>query len=103
MSNVAMLDLIIGFISATFILPLIQQPKWSDQVRSWITFAYSVVVGVATVLVAGTFSLANLAASILLILVTAISTYKGFAKPVGVAPAIENATSPDQTPQQPGR
>lgn len=97
-SDLMMWNLIIGFISATFILPVIQQPAWSAAKRAGVTFAYSVLIGLGTAFFTGAF--ANLSdvragvTSVLLTLVAAIASYRGFAKPIGVAPAIEDATSP---------
>lgn len=96
--DLAMWNLIVGFISATFVLPVIQQPRWSSARRAAVTFVYSVIVGLGTAFFTGAFShLDDVRAgitSVLLTLVAAIASYRGFAKPVGVAPAIENATSP---------
>lgn len=97
--DLAMWNLIIGFLSATFVLPVIQQPTWTSSVRALVTFVYSIVVGLGTAFFTGAFShLDDVHAgvtSVLLTLVTAISSYKGFAQPTGVAAAIESATSPD--------
>ena len=99
MNNAEMWSIVVGFVSATFVLPVIQQPRWSDRTRSLVTLGYSLLVGLVTVWVngglrgdAGSVS-KSLTTSILLVLVSAISTYKGLAKPSGVAPAIEVATS----------
>jgi hypothetical protein len=101
MSDLQMWELVVGFISATFVLPVIQQPNWSEKRRALVTFAYSVVVGLGTAYLAGGFEGVNDVrtgiSSVLLMLVTAVASYKGFAKPVGVAPAIEAATSPSPT------
>lgn len=97
--DLAMWNLIIGFLSATFILPVIQQPTWTASVRALVTFAYSIVVGLGTAYFTGAFAHLNDVhagvTSVLLTLVAAISSYKGFAQPTGLAPAIESATSPD--------
>lgn len=102
MSDLSMWNLIIGFLSATFILPVIQQPTWSVKARAAVTFGYSVVVGLGTAYFTGAFAhLADVHAgvsSVLLTLIAAISSYKGFAQPTGVAKAIEFATSPDSDP-----
>lgn len=99
MGNLAMWNLIIGFLSATFVLPVIQQPNWSAAKRSGVTFFYSIVVGLGTAYFTGAFaSLTDVSAgvtSVLLTLIAAISSYKGFAQPTGVAAAIESATSPN--------
>jgi hypothetical protein len=100
MTDVAMWDLVVGFVSATFVLPILQQPRWSTPMRAGITFAYSVLVGIGVVYFTGGFGHPGtgrgVVASILLVLVSAISTYHGFAKPTGIAPTIETATSPSR-------
>lgn len=96
-TELAMWDLVVGFLSATFILPVIQQPRWSDQTRALITFGWSVVTGAVTAILSGAMDGVHdwkaAVSSILLVLVTAIATYRGFAKPTKIAPAIESATS----------
>lgn len=98
MSDLAMWNLVAGFLSATFLLPVIQQPQWTERARAAVTFGWSLLVGLGTVYLQGDFAaLANVRAvvtSVLLTLVAAISSYKGFAKPAGIAGAIEKATSP---------
>lgn len=100
--DLAMWNLIIGFVSATFVLPVIQQPTWSDARRSLVTFAYCIVIGLGTAYFTGAFAHLNdvsaSVTSVLLTLVAAIASYRGFAKPTGLAPAIEEATSPTVSP-----
>lgn len=102
MSDLQMWELVVGFLSATFILPVIQQPRWSEKIRAGVTFAYSVVVGLATAYFADAFNgihdVKTGISAVLLMLVSAVASYKGFAKPFGVAPAIERATSPNPRP-----
>lgn len=101
-NDLQMWNLIVGFLSATFILPLIQQPHWTARLRAGVTFGYSVVVGLVTAYLTGAFEGVHDAraavSSVLLLFVSAIASYKGFAQPTGVAPSIEQATSP--TPGQ---
>lgn len=103
MTDVAMWALVVGFVSATFVIPVLQRPTWKPGLRAAVTFAYSVLVGAGTVFFTGGMqpgALQNprvMATTILLVLVTAISVYKGFAQPTGIAPAIEHATSPGPT------
>jgi hypothetical protein len=101
MDDLTMWNLIVGFLSATFVLPVIQQPTWSSARRATVTFIYSIVVGLGTAFFTDAFSQINDVragvTSVLLTLVAAIASYKGFAQPVGVAPAIEDATSPSRT------
>jgi hypothetical protein len=97
-SDLVMWNLIIGFLSATFVLPVIQQPTWNSRLRAGVTFGYSIVVGLGTAFFTGSFSHLNdvraAITSVLLTLIAAITSYKGFAQPTGVAPTIEAATSP---------
>lgn len=97
-SVVQMWELLVGFISATFFLPLIQQPKWSNGVRALITFGWSVVAGLGTAYFSGGFTgthdVRTGVTAILTVLISAIATYHGFAKPTGIAPTIEKASSP---------
>ncbi len=99
MNDLAMWTLLVGFISATFVLPVIQQPAWTEKTRSAVTFTYSIVVGLGTAFFSGhldevDWHNARVAASaVLMVLVSAVASYKGFAKPSGVAPGIEAATA----------
>lgn len=98
MSDLQMWQLVVGFLSATFIIPIFQQPRWSTRARAGFTFGYCVLAGLVTAYLGGAFNgLHDIRAgvsSILFTLITAIASYNGFAKPMGVAPAIEQATSP---------
>lgn len=98
MSDLMMWNLTIGFLSATFVLPVIQQPKWSPATRSVVTLVYSIIAGLGTAFFSGAFDhVADVPAaitSVLTTLVAAIATYKGFAKPTGLAGWVEASTSP---------
>jgi NO-binding membrane sensor protein with MHYT domain len=61
-----------------------------------VAFAVCVVAGFGTVWLAGKFNTADIVSSILIVLVTALSTYKGLWKPTGIAGKVETATSPSQ-------
>jgi hypothetical protein len=95
-----MWDLVVGFIAATFLLPIVQQPHFSSRVRALITFVFCIVAGWITAWLNGAFDAFHgwadvraAASSMLLVLVAAITSYKGFSQPTGIAPAIERATS----------
>lgn len=102
MTDLQMWDLVVGFVSATLVLPVIQQPRWRQGTRALVTFLFCVVVGAVTAYLTGAFSsiheLRGAVSSVLMLLVTAIASYRGFAKPIGIAPAIEHATSPAPAP-----
>jgi len=91
-TDLMMYSAIVGFVSSMFIIPVIQQPHWTTQVRAAVTFAYCVLAGLGTAYFTGEFDIANLTTSILSVFVTAIATYKGLAEKT-TAPVIEAATS----------
>lgn len=102
MTDLQMWELIGGFVSATLVLPVIQQPRWTSRTRAAVTFVYAVIVGLVTAYLTGAFEgvhdVRTGVSSVLLLLVTAVASYRGFAKPTGIAPSIERATSPNQPP-----
>ncbi|MFF5296551.1 hypothetical protein [Paractinoplanes globisporus] len=99
MSDVETWSLVVGFLSATFVIPVLQQPRWPTRRRAWLTFAYAVLVGGAASWYFGELDFTtldgprSLVAAILTVFVSAIATYKGFAKETNIAPLIEKATS----------
>jgi hypothetical protein len=93
MTNVQMWAIIVGFFSP-LVVALIQQPTWSLKLRAVVGFLAAAVFGTGTAYFAGDFNGASLVSGILLVLVSAIASYKGLWQPTGVAPRIETATSP---------
>lgn len=97
MNDIDMWTLVVGFFSP-LVIGVIQQPRWSDGARASVAFVVSMVVGTVTyVLNGGTLDVHDvrgIVTSLLTVLVVTISTYKGFWKPTGIVPAIEDATSP---------
>ena len=93
MSNAAMWALIVGFF-LPHVIAVVQQPDWSAGLRSVVTFLACLGAAVGTVLIQNDgWSWHDWVSSSLLILVTAIATYKGLWKPTGIAPAVEASTS----------
>lgn len=99
MGDVVTVDMIavngvVGFVLSTFIIPIVQQPTWSQKTRSAVTFGCCLAGGIATSAWLTGFDKAAVGASVLLVFLSAITTYKGLDKTFGIAPAIEQATSP---------
>lgn len=95
LSNLDMWNLVVGF-ALPNLIAVIQQPRWSSRIRACVTGAVCVVAGLVSTLLAGThldFGRA-LVTSILTVAVAAVSFYKHFWVPTGIAPAVEHATSP---------
>jgi hypothetical protein len=100
-ADLEMWNAIIAFLSATFILPIIQQPGWPTKVRALVTFVFCLIVGFITTWISGTFDAHDLITSVLTVFTVAIVAYHGFAQPTMIAPTIENATSPAGGRKQP--
>lgn len=97
MSNLVMWNLLIGFLMPT-VVAAIQQPKFSSPVRAGITFVAALIGGFLTAYFNDQFNFGDVVGSILVTGVSAITFYKGFWKPTGIAPGIENVTSPGSQP-----
>lgn len=97
MTNLSMWTLIVGAVLPALIAT-IQQPGWSPRLRSIVTVAVCVVVGGGTSWLTGDLHIEAIVTSILTVLVAALSTYKGFWKPTGIAPTVEALTSGTTVP-----
>lgn len=93
MTNLAMWNLVSGFISSIFIIPILMQPKMSKQLRSAVTFLYCVLLGLAVTWLAGNFTVRDLVTSMLLTFVSAIGTYEGLSSKLDITKQIEARTS----------
>lgn len=93
MTNLVLWSTLVGFFAPP-ILAVIQQAKWSNRVRASVTFAAAVVAGAGTAYFQGDLTGRRFVEAGMVILVAGISTYHGFWKPTGIAPGVENVTSP---------
>src|SRR4051812_3201163 len=98
MTNVALWALALSILTP-LATSLIQQPRFSRNVRIGIAAAVSVVVGAGTAYFSGDLTGKSLVVAIGIVLVGAEATYQKVWRPSGLAPAIENATSPTPVPQ----
>lgn len=94
LTDAAMWAIIVGFLTPP-VLSIIQQPTWATHVRAVLTFIWCAVAGAGTAYFTGAFNGRSVITCILLVLVSAIATYKGLWKATGISPAIESATSPN--------
>jgi len=92
MTNFQMWALIVGFLLPPA-LSIILQSRWSQQVQSIVAFLACLLAGAGTAYFQGDLNFERWIEAALVILVTTISTYKGFWKPTGVAPTIEEGTN----------
>lgn len=101
MDNLVMWSLIVGFLLPNLVAVL-QRPTFSKPLRTGIMAAVSIVGGAATAYFSGDFNGVDITTSVLVTGVAAITFYKGFWQPSGVAPAIESATSSGTTKDDAG-
>lgn len=92
MSNLQMWAMVVGF-ALPPVLAIVQQSKWSSQVRAIIAFLACAVAGAGTAYFQGDLTGRRFVEAGLVVLVTAVATYQSFWKPTGVAPAIESRTN----------
>lgn len=90
---------LIAGVLTPILVSLVQQPRWSQSLRAIVALVVAVIVGVLTVLANGGFADASGSLGIIaLVLVASNTAYKTFWKPTGVAPVIEDKTSPGNQP-----
>jgi hypothetical protein len=93
--NFLMWTLIVGFF-VPILIAFIQQEHWNSRLRAAVMFVVCIIVALGTCYFQGKLHLddtASIITSILLIVVTAIASYKGLWQPSNVAPQIEHLTS----------
>jgi small basic protein len=93
MNNLTMWSLLVGF-AAPLVISIAQRPSWTQGARVAIMVVSCVVIGGGTAYFNDQFNGKDVVSSVLIVLVTAISTYKGLWKPSGIAPKIEVVTTP---------
>ena len=92
MTNFQMWSLIVGF-ALPPVLSIVQQSAWSDRLRAVIAFLACAVAGAGVAYFQGDLTGKRFVEAGLVVLVTAVATYRNFWKPTGVAPAIETKTN----------
>ncbi len=92
MSDLEMWALIVGF-ALPPVLSVVLQSDWSARLKSVVAFLACALAGAGTAYLQGDLTGERFVEAGLVILVTAIATYKGFWRPTGVSPAIETKTN----------
>lgn len=90
------------------LLPLltsvVQQPQWSARTRTVMAVGVSVLAGLVTYVTQFGFEITSASTLITFVVGVALASataYKNIWKPAGVSPAIEESTSPHNTPEAP--
>ena len=92
MSNFEMWSLIVGF-ALPPVLSIVVQSSWSDRLKAVVAFAACAVAGAGVAYFQGDLTGKRFVEGGLVVLVTALATYRNFWKPTGVSPAIETKTN----------
>jgi VIT1/CCC1 family predicted Fe2+/Mn2+ transporter len=87
-----MYSLIAGFLLPP-VLAIVQQQGWSDQIRAVVAFLACALVGAGVAYFQGDLTGKRVVTGILVVMVTALTTYRNFWKPTQIAPAIEAKTT----------
>lgn len=98
-SQLEMWNLIVGFLLPPAVA-VVQQRHWPAGVQAVVTFLVACLAAAGTAYFDGRLTAAGWATGALTVLVTAVATYHGLWKPTGVAPAIQDATSPKPPPSR---
>jgi hypothetical protein len=78
------------------LIAIVQQPRWSSQVRQVIAVGVAALGGVGTVLASGNFDAQNWLVTLVAVIGAAQASYALIFKPSGVAAKIEEKTSTDK-------
>lgn len=94
-ANFLMWTTIVGFF-APILIAFLQQEPWSQVLRATVMFLACIVIALGDCFFQNKLHVQDINAiitSILLIMVTAIASYKGLWQPTNIAPHIEHLTS----------
>lgn len=92
MTDYEMWLLLVGFF-LPLAISVIQQQGWSDQLRALVAFAMCAIAGAGTAYFQGDFTGKRVISGILIVAVTALTTYRNFWKPTGTSPLVEEKTT----------
>ncbi len=92
MSNLAQWSAVVAFF-VPLVLSVLNQSKWSAQIKAAVFFAVSLLAAAGTAYFQGDLTGKRWLDSALIIVASGAAFYHGFWKPVGAAPAIEQKTN----------
>lgn len=92
-TDLLMYSALVGFFLPP-VLAIVIQTGWSEKVKAGVAFVACLIAGAGTAYLEADLDGRTWVSSALVVLTTGLATYRNFWKPTGIAPAIENATSP---------
>lgn len=87
-----MWNLIVGFVLPPA-LSIVIQTTWSDRLKAIVAFVACAIAGAGVAYFQGELTGQRFVEAGLVVLVTAVATYRNFWKPTGISPAIETRTN----------
>lgn len=94
-ANTFIVLVLTGSLVSPFITALINRPSFSVNLRRAVAFTIAIIVAVVAVLGTEGFT-GHWYQDLILVLTVGTFAYEALWKPTGIAPAIENATSPKE-------
>lgn len=92
MNSLAQWSLIVAFF-VPLVMSVLNQSKWSAQIKAGLFFAVSLVAAAGTAYFQGDLTGKRFVDSALVIVAAGAAFYQGWWKPVGVAPKLEEVTN----------
>lgn len=93
MNDLQLWATLVGFFLPV-VVAFVQQPKWNENARAIVTFLVCVIAAGGTAYFQGVLTGRRFVSAFLFVLVAALAIYRVFWKPTGIAPKIEEVTSP---------
>jgi len=93
MTDAEMWAMVVGFLLPP-VIAVLQKSSASEYLKTTLAFAVCMLAAMGNIYVTGEYEGKKMVTVALITLVSAISTYKGFWKPTGIAPYIEKKILP---------
>jgi VIT1/CCC1 family predicted Fe2+/Mn2+ transporter len=94
MSNLAMWSALVGTL-LPLLVAFVNRSTWSSGAKAVVAVISSAIAGTVTAWLNGELSGRDVVTAILIVATATVASYHGLWKPTTIAPAIEEATSPE--------
>jgi hypothetical protein len=91
-SDLLMYSALVGFLLPP-VLAIVMQSSWSQRAKAVVAFLACLVAGAGTAYFEADLDGRTWISASLVVVTTALATYRNFWKPTGISPAIESATN----------
>jgi VIT1/CCC1 family predicted Fe2+/Mn2+ transporter len=94
MSNLAMWSALVGTL-LPLLVAFVNRSSWSSGAKATVALLSSAAAGAVTAWLNGDLSGRDVTTAVLIVATATVASYHGFWKPTTIAPALEEATSPE--------